>query len=229
LKNFVTGIFVATNKEFMELSPKLKAKAYVVGLGLEEIEPFDSQRQVSESFNFLYLGRITKKKRIDVALEAISKLRSLTTRNIHFNICGSGDEIITQEIKKRIAELSLNEIVSFHGWIAGRAKLEIIRNSDCFILTSEDENFAIAVAESLQCGVPTIISEQVALSQVVEEYGAGIIFKDLDSTAISCAMLKLMESNQATLRESARNASAQFNWKKVAINWHNSLLEVLNQ
>ena len=229
INNFTTGIFVATKKELIELTPRLKQKATVVGLGLEEIETLGSERQATECFNFLYLGRITSKKRIDVALDSFAKLTKITTRKIHFNICGSGDEIIIEDIKEKIRDLALDNCVSFLGWKTGKEKIEILRNSDCFILTSEDENFAIAVAESLQYGIPSIISKQVALSQVVEEYGAGLVFKDLDSNEISKIMLEMIQLDQEMLRKSALRASEQFSWEKISIIWSDSLKELLKK
>ncbi len=229
INNLTTAIFVATNKELIELTTRLKQKAKVVGLGLGEIEILSSERQATDSFNFLYLGRITSKKRIDVALDSFAKLTKTTTKKIHFNICGSGDEEIIEDIRKRISTLSLNNCVSLLGWKTGKEKIEILRNSDCFILTSEDENFAIAVAESLQYGVPTIISKQVALSQVVEEYGAGLVFKDLNSDEISKIMLEMIDLDQEMLRKSALHASEQFSWEKISTIWSNSLQELVKK
>jgi glycosyltransferase involved in cell wall biosynthesis len=207
----------------------LKQKAKVVGLGLSEIEILGSKRQATDSFNFLYLGRITTKKRIDIALDSFAKLTKITTRKIHFNICGSGDEKIIEAIKEKISNLSLNKCVSFLGWKTGNEKIEILRNSDCFILTSEDENFAIAVAESLQYGIPAIVSKQVALSRVVEDYGAGLVFKDLDSNEISKIMLEMIELDHEMLRESALRAGQQFSWEKISIIWSDSLQELLKK
>lgn len=229
IDNLTTGIFVATSKEFIELSPRLKLKAKVVGLGLDEIGRVSPQKPGKDSFNFLYLGRITSKKRIDIALESFAKMKKLTTRKTHFNICGSGDEQIMADIEKKVSDLNLNEYVSFLGWKAGKEKIEILRISDCFILTSEDENFAIAVAESLQNGVPTVISRQVALSQVVEEFGAGLVFENLDASEIAKVMHEIMEMDQELLRVSALRASEQFSWEKISVFWSDSLQEILKK
>ena len=137
--------------------------------------------------------------------------------------------MIIEDIKEKIHDLALDDCVSFLGWKTGKEKIEILRNSDCFILTSEDENFAIAVAESLQYGIPSIISKQVALSQVVEEYGAGLVFKDLDSNEISKIMLEMIQLDQEMLRKSALRASEQFSWEKISIIWSDSLKELLKK
>ena len=46
-----------------------------------------------------------------------------------------------------------------------------------FVLPSASENFGIAAAESLAAGVPTIVSEEVALSGDIRRYDAGVLVK----------------------------------------------------
>jgi len=44
-------------------------------------------------------------------------------------------------------------------------------------LPSASENFGIAAAESLAAGVPTIVSDEVALSSDIRRYDAGVVVK----------------------------------------------------
>jgi glycosyltransferase involved in cell wall biosynthesis len=226
LKFWTTRIFVATNKEFFELQPRLRNKALVVGLGLKPIERIIPRKPRTDTFNFLSLGRITEKKRIDIALNSFAKLRRLTQEKVHFNICGTGDKTLVDTLKRTIFDLNLSENVSLLGWKTGEDKIAIMESSDCFVLTSEDENFAIAVAEALQGGIPVIVSKQVALSNVVEEFGAGITFQDLDTDEISMIMLEILRLNQESLRQSALRASEQFSWDKISIIWSDALQEI---
>ena len=46
-----------------------------------------------------------------------------------------------------------------------------------FVLHSASENFGIAAAENPTAGVPTIVSEEVALSSDIRRYDAGIVVK----------------------------------------------------
>jgi glycosyltransferase involved in cell wall biosynthesis len=49
--------------------------------------------------------------------------------------------------------------------------------ADVFVSPSASENFGIAAAESLVGGVPTIVSEDVALSDDIRRYDAGVVVK----------------------------------------------------
>ena len=56
-------------------------------------------------------------------------------------------------------------------------KAAALAAADAFVLPSASENFGIAAAESLAAGVPTIVSEEVALSSDIWQYGAGVVVK----------------------------------------------------
>jgi glycosyltransferase involved in cell wall biosynthesis len=216
------SIFVATEIEKEEIIASLKFKTEVVGLGINI--PENSGNKIEENlskntFIFLFMGRIAPKKRLDLAIEAFKNLPHEIQNESKFVICGSGDEDYVSAIKAKAQELSITNRVEFRGWVAADEKSEALNNSDCFLLTSEDENFAIAAAEALAYGIPCIVSNKVALSSVVEKYGAGKVFSNLDSAEISYAMIEIFNSDLVNLKSRAKNASLELKWDYVSTNW----------
>jgi len=67
--------------------------------------------------------------------------------------------------------------VIWTGHLSGEMKAAALAASDVFVLPSASENFGIAAAESLAAGVPTIVSEEVALSSDIRQYDAGVVVK----------------------------------------------------
>lgn len=67
------AIFVATNQEKDQLPLYLKGKGIKVGLGID-LQDRQTQNPVhsNSTFNLLYMGRIAKKKRLDIALRAFA-------------------------------------------------------------------------------------------------------------------------------------------------------------
>jgi glycosyltransferase involved in cell wall biosynthesis len=223
-------IFVATEIEKEEISNSLKSKTDVVGLGINI--PDNSGKKIEEklsknTFNFLFMGRIAPKKRLDLAIEAFNNLPYEIQNESKFVICGSGDDDYVNAIKAKAQELSITSRVEFRGWVAAGEKSEVLNNSDCFLLTSEDENFAIAAGEALANGIPCILSNKVALSNVVEKYGAGKVFSNLDSAEISDAMIEIFKSNSANLKSKAKKASSELSWEFVAKNWDLALKKIV--
>jgi glycosyltransferase involved in cell wall biosynthesis len=62
--------------------------------------------------------------------------------------------------------------------VQGDLKWGTFRRSEAFILPSHQENFGIAVAEALACGVPVLISNQVNIWREIEQAGAGLVQAD---------------------------------------------------
>ncbi len=223
-------IFVATEIEKEEINSSLKFKTEVVGLGIDIPDPSGFKIEDSlgkKTFNFLYMGRIAPKKRLDLAIEAFSNLPHAIRDDSKLVICGSGDVDYVNLIKKKAETFSISTQVEFKGWVTADEKHEILNNSDCFLLTSEDENFAIAAGEALAYGIPCVLSTKVALSSIVKKYGAGKVFSRMEPSEISEAMIEIFNSDLADLRSKARNASSEISWDFVAKNWDSVLKQIV--
>lgn len=217
------SIFVATESEAKELPRSLKTNTKVVGLGID-FEPHENRNFVADSkFTILFMGRIVQKKRLDIALKAFALAAAKSEKEMRFIICGVGDQEIMDQIKMIILNLGISEKVDFRGWVDGPTKKAILLESNCFILTSEDENFAIAAAEALGAGIPCVLSSNVALSVLVQKHNAGEVFRHLDPIQISSAILSISEKDSTSLENSSKNAAQEITWERVAVTWHENL------
>ena len=68
--------------------------------------------------------------------------------------------------------------VSWPGMLRGDAKWGAFYAAEMFALPSHQENFGIAVAEALGCGLPALISDKVNIWREVAADGAGIVASD---------------------------------------------------
>ena len=226
------AIFAATQIEKDEINPLLKPKTVVVGLGVpipeirRSIEEFESGKIF---FNFLFMGRIAAKKRLDVAIEAFYCLPLEVRTRSKLVICGSGDSDYLESMVNRVKKLSITDRVDFRGWVSAEEKSMILNSADCFLLTSEDENFAIAAGEALAYGIPCILSTQVALSSLVEKYNAGKVFSKLEPSSISKDMQEVFNSNANEMRKRALLASEELNWKFVSTKWELALVRIIGK
>jgi len=89
-------------------------------------------------------------------------------------------------------------------------KAAALAAADVFALPSASENFGIAAAESLAAGVPTIVSEEVALSSDIRRYDAGVVVK-LDTQQLAGAIGDLLLNKQkaATLAANGRRLAGE--------------------
>jgi len=218
------GILVATETEKDQLPDYLNAKGIEVGLGIE-LQRGQSQNQIhlTPTFNLLYMGRITKKKRLDVALQAFALALKKSNLEMKFIVCGSGEENDIAQLKKLVEVLQIRAHVEFRGWVDFSEKQLAFSESDCFILTSEDENFAIAAAEALAHGIPCILSANVALSNLVTKHSAGIVFREMHPLEIEKAITELSKSDRSILKNASLGAASELSWKAVAIKWDSAI------
>lgn len=230
LLRYSENILVASEIEKNEIRSSLKSKTYLVGLGIDIPDQSSfkiEEMQGKKTFIFLFMGRIAPKKRLDLALEAFSNLPYEIREQSKLVICGSGDEKYVSAIKMKAEGLYITNRVEFKGWVFSDEKSEILRNSDCFLLTSEDENFAIAAGEALAYGIPCILSTKVALSKLVKKYTAGKVFSKLDASEISEAMIEIFKSDLTDLKLKARNASEEISWNCISKNWDSAFRNIV--
>ena len=220
------SIFTASDVEKGELPSKLIKKGRVVGLGIyPRTSPQKVVKKSQEIFSFLYLGRITKKKRLDLLIKAVALLKSKTSTPFKLVVCGTGSEKLMETSKKLATNLNVDKIIEFRGWVSGEEKSLIMDDSHCFILTSNDENFGIAIPESLSHGLPCILTSKVATSKVVSDFKAGIVIDSLEPGSISDAMLEMINFDMLDkLSLAAVEASKEFYWDKVVTRWEKKII-----
>jgi glycosyltransferase involved in cell wall biosynthesis len=228
--NSAKAIFVATEQEKNQLPRFLQGKGSIVGLGIDTRDrktrdPVKSSR----TFNLLFMGRIAKKKRLDIALEAFALASKKSDFKMKFIVCGSGDEGDMAQLKELVVALHIEAEVEFRGWVDFAEKQLAFQESDCFILTSEDENFAIAAAEALAHGVPCILSSNVALASMVTKHSAGIVFEELDPHEIEKAIIKVSTLDKQVSKNAALLAASELSWEKIAEQWESSIESILQE
>ena len=224
----VDAILVATEIEKNELDARLQEKSRVVGLGLRLIEDLEMKSDVENTDKkFLFLGRIAPVKRLDVAIEAFAYFVNRMNRNYRLIVCGSGNSEYVRSMVSLAADRDVLDLVEFRGWVDSNEKARVFSECSWLMMTSENENFAMTVAESLAHGIPCIVSKNVALSSVVSNHGAGIVFQTLDPVEIADAMCALVTKDQHEMRSAAFKAGQHFQWDNVARNWNESFEYVI--
>jgi glycosyltransferase involved in cell wall biosynthesis len=159
--------------------------------------------------NFLFFGRVHPKKGPDLLIRAIGRLRregDWDDATMQLVMAGPADSAYAEELKALVAAEGLEHAVYWTGMITGTQKWGALQAAEVFVLPSHQENFGIAVAESLSCGTPVLIAHPVNISPEIAADGAG--FADEDTVAGTCRMLRkwlaLPETDRAAMRDRAR-------------------------
>src|SRR5208283_1886689 len=99
-------------------------------------------------------------------------------RDVQLVMAGPNDHAYGREMTQLVQELGLSDRVTWTGMLTGDLKWGAFHAADAFILPSHQENFGIAVAEALACGVPVLISNQVNIWREIHHDEAGLVETD---------------------------------------------------
>ena len=126
-----------------------------------------------------FLGRITFQKGPEYFIEAAYKVLQKTD-NVRFVMAGSGD-LLNRSIR-RVAQMGIADKFHFTGFLRGADVQKMFALSDVYVMPSVSEPFGISPLEAMQSNVPTIISKQSGVAEVLK-YAIKVDFWDIDALA----------------------------------------------
>jgi len=167
----------------------------------------------------LTLNRIHPKKNIELLLEVFLALAAQPEySDWRLVIAGDGEAAYVDSLKLMTRRRGGQEKVIFSGWLDGADRVSALACAELLALTSHQENFGLAAAESLACGVPVIVSDHVNLARQIEAAGAGWV-ASLDRASLSSALLEALSNDKERERRGLagrRLAQKEFSWSGVA-------------
>jgi glycosyltransferase involved in cell wall biosynthesis len=215
---------------------KYRAREAVVDFGTSD--PPSDEGELSATFLakfpqlrdrrlLLFLGRIHEKKGVDLLIDALARVASLDAE-LHLVIAGPDQTNWMPSLQAKATRLGIEQRVVFPGMLQGQLKWGAFYASDAFVLPSHQENFGVAVAEALGCGLPVLISDKVNIWREVQSDGAGLVGSDtVDGTEHN---LRRWLSLDSFARDSMRKAArACFERRFTADATARSLLAVLQE
>ena len=150
----------------------------------------------------LFLSRIHEKKGCDLLIAAFARAAA-TYPEVDLVIAGPDQVGLQAKLQKQAEELGIAGRVHWPGLLTGDAKWGAVRNCEAFILPSHQENFGVVVAESLACGRPVLISNQVNIWPEIEQEKVGLVAPD------TLAGTEELISRWLALPEADRNGMAE--------------------
>ncbi len=125
----------------------------------------------------LFLSRIQEKKGCDLLVRAFATVAARAP-DLHLVMAGPDQTGWVAALKAIALELGVAERITWPGMLRNEAKWGAFYSAEAFVLPSHQENFGIAVAEALGCGLPVLISDRVNIWREVAAAGAGLVAPD---------------------------------------------------
>jgi glycosyltransferase involved in cell wall biosynthesis len=145
----------------------------------------------------VYVGRFDNvQKRISDVVAVIRKL-SASGIDFEFNLVGDGEEM--PRVMAALSDEIESGRVRVHGWLKPEQVIDVMRQSEVFILASEYEGFCISLIEAMANGCTPVVTDiRSGNKQLVRDGENGFIVPIGDVEAF-VDRIKLLDSDRGSL------------------------------
>lgn len=160
--------------------------------------PLPSPAQEHRNKKLLLVAALRPEKGVPYLLQALNQLKAMRG-DFSLDILGSGPEQAKYE--HMMKELSLENIVSFHGSQNKQVVAEFMQNCDFYVLPSIVEQLPCVLIEAMACGKPVLATNVGGVSEIVNEK-RGILIPSEDVDALKEAINFMLDNYASYSSES---------------------------
>jgi len=157
----------------------------------------------------LYLGLLSRKKGLELLVEAFSGLPAPATLAIVGPDDGDG---CLRDLERLRARLGLNGRVRLLGPRFGADKYAAFADADVFVLPSRSENFGNAAAEAVACGVPVVVTERCGIAPLLCDRAGLVVPCEVEALRSALVRLIADQALRDRLRVGTAEARRQLTW-----------------
>lgn len=178
-------------------------------------------RKCEDPFELIFVGRLVKRKGVDVLLRAMTVLED--DPRLHLRIVGGGPERQSLESLSRGLGLDSGR-VSFEGVVPANRIAQLFASCDALalpaIVTSagDTEGLGVVLIEAMGYGKPVIASAAGGITDIVSHEGTGLLVPPGDPAALAAAIRRAMDSPDelaAMAKRGAAHAARAFGWETI--------------
>jgi glycosyltransferase involved in cell wall biosynthesis len=193
------------------------------GISIDDIKSVGSQKKV---YDACFMGDLIPRKGI---IDLIYVWKNVTKEIPEAKLLVIGkawSEEYEQKIKYLVKRYALQNNISFTGFLAGKEKYKLMKQSKIFIFPSYLESFGQVVCEALACELPIVAYNLPALR---EHYGDLIMYvqkgdiKGMSRTVVD--LLRNYDSQLTTVMKLGMEKAEEYSWENIA----SRMLEIIVQ
>jgi glycosyltransferase involved in cell wall biosynthesis len=162
----------------------------------------DESDSANRRLRLVFLSRVDRKKNLDYALQVLARISVPAVLDIYGPI---SDAAYWAECERIIASLPDRVEARYQGAIPNEAVCATLAGYDLFLLPTRGENFGHAIFDSLEAGVPVLISDQTPWRDLGD---AGYALPLAEPAAFQLAIEQFARSGpveRAAMRRAARS------------------------
>lgn len=162
---------------------------------------------------FLSVGRLVETKRLDFALDVMSKLKS---KGLQFKYFIVGEGPYEQNLRNKVEKLNLQDNVIFTGRVLDREMLAAYYlSADLFVFPSTFDTSGLVVIEAAAMGLPTILTRGCTSAEIIDDNINGIL-ADNDIDDWCDRIMDVVSNNKlSTIAQKAKSDVGK-SWQEIS-------------
>jgi len=159
---------------------------------------------------FVFVGRLTRQKALEVAIEAVGRVPASS-----LVVIGDGPDRERLEAHARASRAAGR--IEFTGALPRHEALAVVAGAEAALLTSAWENFPHSAVEALAAGVPVVSTAVGGVPEIVRDEVNGLLVPVGDVGAVAGALVRLLEEGglRDRLAAAARESVAHLSVARV--------------
>jgi len=212
-----TGITKFVADEFRDITRK--KVSYILPVGVDTGLFTPPRMRSNESPVVLFAGTLIERKGPQYVLDAAVRFP-----NAVFRLVGAGREGFEEVLRRKIAQSGLTN-VALEGPASQARMVDVMRESDIFLLPSRLEGIPKVTLEAAASGLPCIVFRDYETPSVID----GVTGFQVETMEEMMQALEKLISDQSLRQEmgvAARKHMANFDWNLVSRQWEKAYLEI---
>ena len=172
----------------------------------------------------LQVGSVCENKNQKRAVELLSDLLKKNENLVYVYVGGIVSQEYQNSISQTAKKLGIEEQVKYLGVMEPGAELNNLYNiASATIFSSDYEAFGMVVIESLSCGIPVFMSDNMHI-----DFGKGVILFNEESFVSKIDEYLNKPDDEQITKDARNNAENHYSWDIIAENYYNSMCDFLD-
>lgn len=170
-------------------------------------------RTFSGRIKLLTVSRLIARKRIDLLIETLDRLRK-NNIDAELNIVGDGN--LESQLAAQARSLGIADRVHFPGLLDYDKLPDVYRSAHLFLMASQHEGMSNAMLEALASGLPVVTTPCEGVDELIDQNG--LVVPHPTSDALAEAVIGLLRNPDrcAAMSAAAVRQARRFTWSAVA-------------
>ncbi len=155
-----------------------------------DLERFQICDQGVKKYNFIFVGQLIKRKRVDLILQALSMIRKEYQNT---KLCIVGDGPLRKALEQQVRRLALTDAVDFIGQTD--SVQNYLNQAKILVMASDMEGFPFAIVEALCSGLVPVSTRTGTIDDVLIDGKSGFIVECRDVNGLANSMVRLLKDH----------------------------------